>query len=145
MPVPPFRTRKELITILEREKKESGAELGVLIGDFAESTLKRWPSVKRYVLVDAWKSMDNYDDLANDEQAVMDQRYAKTLKRLEPWKSKIEVCRAYTLECAKRFKPDELDYVYVDAMHSRKDVFRDIEAWWPIVKEGGIMACVPSL
>ena len=32
------------------------------------------------------------------------------------------------------------DYIYIDASHHYLQVKRDIEAWWPRVKSGGILA-----
>lgn len=50
------------------------------------------------------------------------------------------VCRNYTTVCAKRIDDGYLDYVYVDARHDRKGVLVDLEAWWPKIRAGGILA-----
>lgn len=43
-------------------------------------------------------------------------------------------------EAARIFANRTVDFVYVDADHSEEAVLKDIEAWWPKVKPGGIMA-----
>ena len=45
-----------------------------------------------------------------------------------------------TREAAERFADGSLDFVYVDASHKYADARADIEAWWPKVKAGGLMA-----
>lgn len=40
---------------------------------------------------------------------------------------------------AKLFPDNSVDFVYIDAEHSRDALLRDIRIWWPKVKPGGIM------
>jgi hypothetical protein len=40
---------------------------------------------------------------------------------------------------AKEFK-NKLDYVYIDASHNYEDVLKDLDAWYPTVKKGGLLA-----
>lgn len=49
---------------------------------------------------------------------------------------------AHTLswDAANRFADGTVDAVYIDADHARESVARDIAAWWPKLKRGGIMA-----
>lgn len=71
-PIPPVRKRVDIADILEDEGKTVGAELGVLKGDFARDLLERWPSCKKYVLVDLWQQQENYVDLNNFPQKRQD-------------------------------------------------------------------------
>lgn len=56
----PMDTRLELGHLLERMGLTTGAELGVQRGLFSASVLSRWPSCKRYLLVDLWEQQENY-------------------------------------------------------------------------------------
>jgi len=148
-PVPVFRNRGELGWLLQMQEMERasedephfavGAELGVQGGLFAEETLRSWSACTRYVLVDAWRPLDNYHDRANVDQERQDKLFAETLARLEPWKDKVEVCRNLTTACAPRFADATFDYVYVDARHDRVGVTVDLVQWWPKVREGGLL------
>ena len=44
-----------------------------------------------------------------------------------------------SVKTAKKYK-DKLDYVYIDASHNYEDVLADLDAWYPTVKKGGILA-----
>ena len=44
------------------------------------------------------------------------------------------------IDAASRFADGALDFVYLDAMHLYADARADIEAWWPKLKVGGLMA-----
>jgi predicted O-methyltransferase YrrM len=38
------------------------------------------------------------------------------------------------------FSHGEVDFCFIDASHVEEDVVRDIDEWWPKVKEGGVLA-----
>jgi predicted O-methyltransferase YrrM len=39
---------------------------------------------------------------------------------------------------AHMFPDEHFDFVYIDADHSYEGVVRDMKAWWPKVKKGGL-------
>ena len=43
-------------------------------------------------------------------------------------------------EASRLYAPGSVDFVMIDAAHDDQSVLRDLEAWWPIVKPGGILA-----
>jgi len=43
-------------------------------------------------------------------------------------------------EAAARYADGALDFVFVDADHSREAVLRDLRAWWPKIRPGGVLA-----
>ena len=45
-----------------------------------------------------------------------------------------------TLEGAEHIEDDTVDYIYVDARHDYCGVMQDLEAYWPKLKAGGILA-----
>ena len=127
--------------LLENEGAKIGVELGVQEGIFAEHTLKHWHSAEKYVLVDAWKPLENYEDLSNKKQTEHDKLYDKAMWRLSQFHNvDIDVCRNFTSKCAIRFPNEYFDYIYVDARHDFKGVTIDLNGWWPKLKPGGIFA-----
>lgn len=138
--IPTFKSRLDIASILQEERFQRGAELGVQKGEFARHNLQTWTNCTEYVLVDAWKKQENYMDIANKEQAVQDQLYRLTMKTLRDFSNQLTLCRDFTTECVKRFEDGHFHFIYVDARHDYMGAKQDIESWWPKLAEGGIMA-----
>jgi len=52
----------------------------------------------------------------------------------------INVVRLPSVEAAKRYENDSLDFIFIDADHAYNCVHADIEAWYPKLKPGGVIA-----
>jgi len=89
--------------------------------------------------VDLWQSYPDKSDhfewrdheqFYNHFKDVVDQHFADrvTIKRMD------------TVEASKDFADESVDFVFVDADHTYEGCKRDIQAWWPKVKKGGLMA-----
>jgi predicted O-methyltransferase YrrM len=59
---------------------------------------------------------------------------------IEPVKHIINPVRAISWEAAEKYKNKSLDFVFIDASHDYESVKRDIEAWFPKIKKGGVIA-----
>lgn len=139
--VPTFKKRDNLGTILQNEEGfVRGIELGVQKGHYARAMLSQWTKCKEYHLVDLWAPQENYEDVANINQAQQDKNYLETLENLKPWEDKIHVCRNYTSTCVKKYEDGYFDFIYVDARHDFKGVYEDLIHYWPKLRVGGIMA-----
>ncbi len=44
-----------------------------------------------------------------------------------------------SVDAAKRFKDESIDFIFIDSDHSYKAVKEDLETWWPKVKIGGAL------
>jgi hypothetical protein len=116
-----------------RDKKDLViAEIGVENGDNALRLLKNL-DIKRIYLVDWYKPSPQY---GYTEEMVESQR-KHAYEVLEPWKDKIIWIEKDSVEASENVK-EELDYVYIDGDHTDNGVYRDIVAWYPRVKKGGI-------
>lgn len=51
----------------------------------------------------------------------------------------INVHQMDSAEAAEIFDDESVDFCFVDASHVAEDVRRDIEAWWPKIKSGGVL------
>ncbi|PRW61289.1 Capsular polysaccharide synthesis [Chlorella sorokiniana] len=110
------------------------------MGLFSEQLLTHWPSCTRFYAVDLWGHQENYNDIANVDQAEQENRYQETRKRLEPWKDKMVFLRNYTTKAAESIPDNSLDFIYVDARHDYCGVKEDLDTYWPKLKSGGILA-----
>jgi dimeric dUTPase (all-alpha-NTP-PPase superfamily) len=57
------------------------------------------------------------------------------LKNISPLSDKIKIIENYSWKAAKDFLDESVDFCYVDADHSYEGVSKDLDAWWPKIKE----------
>lgn len=62
------------------------------------------------------------------------------LKNIEPVAAHVNIIRSDTAAAASRFADHSVDFLYVDASHTYTGVLRDLAAWYPKVKDGGLIA-----
>jgi len=121
---------RELIRFYE---SKSVAEIGVWKGALSYTLMRL--HLKRLVLVDPFDPHLPHCSKRNHSQGELDGMYESILKRMPMH------CEFYRLEsvlAAGIFKDEELDFVFIDANHWQ--CAEDIDAWWPIVKKGGVLA-----
>ncbi len=98
-----------------------GAEIGVEYGSFSNRILSQWKGT--LISVDMWEH---------------EQIYAAAMKNLtDPRCLKV---KSSSVEASKKVMDGSLDFVYIDADHDYAHCREDIEAWFPKVRHGGIVA-----
>lgn len=110
-----------------------GVEIGVLYGDNALSLLNNL-DIKKLYLIDTWKNYEGYTDNYGTES--LNRIYEKVVKRFKN-DNRIDIIRMSS-DDAITFIPDELDFVYIDGNHQYEYVKKDIENYYPKIKNGGI-------
>lgn len=121
----------------------AAAEIGVATGGFSEIILKR-AQPRLLHLVDPWEFQDRADyleDRNNVPQDVADKRYndvkARFARQIEG--GQVALHRAYSVDAAQGVADDSLDWIFIDAMHTREAVLEDLAAWSPKVKSDGFI------
>jgi Methyltransferase domain len=135
-------SRLELPFLLDaRRLTGTAVEVGVDEGVFSEYLLEHWHG-QRLISVDPWLELpsDEYADTCNISQASMDEKYETAKRRLAPFGQRSAIWRETSIEAAGRVTPGSLDFVYLDARHSYEGVTEDLQAWFPLVRGGGLMA-----
>lgn len=135
-------TRTEFPVLLnERRLFGCGVEIGVQLGEYSSTILKYWRG-KHLISVDPWlaDTAENYVDIANVPQQQHELRYQATCQKLAPYGARSSIWRMTSLEAAPKIADYSLDFVYVDARHDYPSVMEDLEAWYPKVRPGGIVA-----
>lgn len=110
-----------------------GLEIGVNKGDNAEHIYNTL-SIKKLYLVDPWDERAYY--IKHGSSLVGEQMYQFVLKRLGD-KEDIVIIKKPSLEAVKDLDVI-FDFIYVDGDHSYEEVKKDLNAWYPKVKEGGV-------
>ena len=119
-------------------------EIGVWRGEFSRKILEAIQP-KKLCLIDPWKNFDDHDDKAfsgREEDEKMDEIFADVCKLYaEEIKSKqVIVMREMSGDALKRFRNGTINFAYVDGDHSYEGVKSDLEALFPKMVVGGVMA-----
>jgi hypothetical protein len=136
MEIENIKHRVDLYKLLP--KNPVTAELGVAEAYFSEHICREWNPSHHY-LVDNWGTLPTTGDGAFD-QHWHDANYHKSINRMEPFKDKITILRGITWRMDQHVNDETLDLVYLDACHTYEAVKQDLEAWYPKVKPGGVIA-----
>jgi GT2 family glycosyltransferase len=134
--ISPPANRDVMLSIIGVKGKRC-AEIGVERGHYSQKILAEGPSA--LLLVDPWKHQDESiypKDTSNVDDNEFEKRYQEVQQTLgkDPC---VTLYRSYSIEAVKINEDASLDFVYIDAIHTKEAVFEDMCAWWPKVKLGG--------
>ena len=91
----------------------------------------------KFDCIDHWLGSEEHKD--NDKVDV-DNLYEDFLKNIEPVKGIIKRVRVDSISASKLYKPNSLDFIFIDASHDEQSVKADLTYWMPRLKEDGIIA-----
>jgi hypothetical protein len=91
----------------------------------------------KFDVIDTWEGSD---ELMNNPSVMNNTLYTEFLSNIEPVKDVINPIRSTSLEASKLYEDSSLDFVFIDASHDYENVKADINAWYPKVKSGGVLA-----
>lgn len=115
------------------------AEIGVAEGYFSADILL-WPNCKKLFMVDAWATLyDQTGDGTNPPQ-WHEANLKKAWDRIIFAEGRFEILRGISWEMASKVADGSLDLLYIDCCHSYECVMKDLNAWMPKLKDGGICA-----
>ncbi len=112
-------------------------EVGVSGAKNATTMLEALPHAQFYLI-------DNYDVNSPTFQfgkvfspEEMEVFIKDVQERLKPYGDRVHLLIEDSVEASKSFKDGYFDYIYIDGEHDENSVLRDLEAWYPKLKEGG--------
>lgn len=115
------------------------AEVGVHIGDNAIEMLEERNDFNLY-LIDDYKNIctTTYNEDRDIRESPEDSMKIKevAIERFAPYRGRAIQIFEPSIEASKRFPDNFFHYVYIDANHVYKNVFRDITHWYPKIKKG---------
>jgi FkbM family methyltransferase len=114
-----------------------GVEIGVLRGEYSKLILERWNNGTLY-LIDTWRHLSKYIDMNGQDDQYHYDCMVKTAENIKPWQHRAHMIRMDSSLSADMFPDEYFDFIYIDADHSYEGVVKDIEAWWPKIKKGGL-------
>lgn len=127
-----FHHGPQILELLDEHKPMICVELGSNRGCSAIGTarvIQQWGG--RLTCVDRWNAHSGngfvgIEDFASNIQQAGVARF-------------IRIICADTVDAARGWK-SKIDYLYVDAGHTYDECTADLEAWWPFVRVGGLIA-----
>jgi hypothetical protein len=135
--------RKELYFTICSDLSGAYVEVGTCWGGFAEFLAEFTPCSKLFC-VDPYKKFDALeyvDGLNTMTQEQMDEKYMSVSERLQrKYGEKITMIRKCSTDVAEMFEDNTLDFVYIDGNHMYTAVLDDLTAWYPKIRDGGILA-----
>lgn len=119
-----------------------GAELGVSQGRFTMFLCATIHDMEM-IAVDKWEEQPN--NSAEGQQTYLgwdhDVSYRCFTENCDKFfPGRVQIIKSDTVEAAKLVADGSLDFVFIDADHSYEGCKRDIEAWFPKVRSGGMVA-----
>ena len=114
-------------------------ELGVLEGELTFGLYDRGWTDAHYVLVDPWAPPVAHDSEA-ERQRMADMHVQVELGAAERNPDNFQIHRTDALAMSAFARSGEADLVYIDYFLNKPIYRKVVEAWWPIVKPGGILA-----
>jgi hypothetical protein len=142
--------RPSLVLVKSRFKFGTiGAEIGVWEGGLTQIILEDMKPKKIY-LVDPWMLYPDFiEELKGAgfvggryekyfDQKLYDDMYTRVINKFSGNKT-VEVMRGMSEDMANRIPNFHLDWAYIDGSHKEKYVYKDLVAWWPKIKIGGIL------
>jgi len=126
-------------SFIDSQNLEVMAEVGVYRGHFAEDILKRCSTIQKYIMIDPWRNLEDWNKPANETDGAFEKIYREAMNRTEMAKEKRKVLRGKTTEVIDQIEDESLDFAYIDGDHTLKGITIDLLNVWPKIKDGGFV------
>ena len=142
------RVRRSVIPLLLSALRITGpsVEVGVWLGDYSSVLLNKWYQSATHTLVDPYAHFPCPANGLEDKQCQLDQRtfdavFHNVSRRMRNrYGERVELVRDFSVPASRRFQNSSLGFAYIDARHDFDAVTEDMDAWWPKVRLGGVVA-----
>lgn len=119
---------------INNEDNLMGVEIGVKYGHHAKKILNNM-HIQKLFLIDPYENIIERGVLWKQEY---NDCYNIALNNLLQFKKKIKFIKKKSEEASDDV-PNNLDFVYIDGNHTYKFVKKDLETYYPKVKDGGVI------
>lgn len=123
-------------------------EVGVWRGDYSKSIINTLEPATFHG-IDPYELYEGYTDKPDEyefaSQKNLDVLFGKVSKAFQGFNhdygsTNSLLVRQLGVNYASQFEDNSIDFVYLDGDHKYEPVKAEIDAWWPKVKKGGILA-----
>lgn len=131
-------SRAQIPNLISFLKNPKICEVGVQNGHHFFDLLT--DNVEYAYAVDCWSASGKFSE--NDSfltQSQLDEQYDFVCNRFKS-DNRVKIIRDFSINASKNFEDESLDFVYIDADHTYKNVKIDLECWYPKLKKYGILS-----
>lgn len=135
----PLRRWEVLAGLVDQMKAKSFVEVGCKEGRTTGFLLANFPEL-HVTAIDPWAPVANTDEDYKDWDFAQIERDFWANTRAGEYRC--EMVRKTSLEAAAHFQKHNhhcADIIFIDAGHDYENALADIRAWWPLVREGGML------
>ena len=93
-----------------------------------------------FYAVDTWKGSLDEQAHIDDIDIINGTLFETFLKNIEPVKKYVTPIRKASIEAAKDFDDESLDFIFLDACMTGEQAYNDLEVWYPKIKSNGLFA-----
>jgi hypothetical protein len=142
--IPKLKVREDFPILIKQMGYKKICEVGVNKGDFLLMLSLAAPD--HLVGVDVWDKYDKeaYASVPHYHEVYPHDKNKIWREQVQAWAERtdlnVEIIVNLSVEAAKQFEDDYFDFVYIDATHSYEEVTKDLNAWYPKVRKGGMLA-----
>lgn len=140
-----MQKRYELLAeLINSEGYKVGAEIGCRRGDTTGYILKNCPELIMIHAVDAWRIIpkehqtDYYKK--EDKRLNFPKVFSQFKANIRGFEDKVDMLRGLSWEQADNIPDNSLDFIFIDADHAYESVLKDLNAWIPKVRQGGLLS-----
>ena len=117
-----------------------GLEIGTCRAESTAYLLDKCPNISKLYTVDPYKAYMDWNGEITQE--VLDKFMVVAQKNLKPFGERVQMIRETSLDAATKIKTitdsAEFDFIFVDGDHSYEATLADCEAYYPLLKKGGL-------
>jgi hypothetical protein len=132
-----YNVLRELLDELNIIQLNRGAEIGVFQAKTSEHLLKSFSQLTLFC-VDPFLDYSEFEENRTQEQ--MEESKAIARQRLTPFGDRAQLIVDTSVAAAPLIPDGSLDFVFIDAIHTKEAVSQDLTAWFPKVRTGGLVA-----
>lgn len=127
--------RVGLIDMFKERGYKIGVEVGTDRGGYAKNICERM-DVELYT-IDPWLPYNEGTEVKDEAKMIEIEKEAREV--LSPYPN-CTIIHDTSMNAVKVFRPDSIDFVFIDGNHEYEYVLEDIREWFKIVRPGGIIA-----
>lgn len=130
-----------LAALIKARRFTRGAEIGAATGLTTSHVLKTCHFLKQYIVVDDWRPvvLPGHPCYREGHPWSLN-NMEEEFKKAAGSDGRVLIFKGLSWEQAAKVEDKSLDFVFIDASHDYDSVLKDLNAWSPKVRKGGVVA-----